>query len=116
MIKKPLGLLLVSALNWGFLLVLLITTDPRNMQLPLVVLPFILLFTGITAGLYAIMKWRKRQGRKYLILAVTVAFVPTMLLILQSIGQLTSRDFLIVLALLLISSSYLTRLNLSASP
>lgn len=91
------------------------TVDPR--QAPSVVLMIGLLllvatiYIVICAGLYligfGIPSLRKREKKLRILLSVVVAF----LVGLQSLGQLTAKDFIAVIPLLLVGYFYLTYPN-----
>lgn len=79
--------------------ILLFATNPNNLPLPLLILPFVLLFLIIfTSTLFVIQ--RRSSSMKLLtpkssIIAFTVAGVPVLLAVFQSIHQLSIRDVLI---------------------
>lgn len=81
---------------------LVFITSPDNLPLPLLTAPFILIFAGLYLSLQLILERfardlrpRTRRG-----LSLTIAALPVLLLLLQSIGQLTPRDLIITLGLI----------------
>jgi hypothetical protein len=110
-IKKVALLLAV----YGILLIFLVTTNPQRLPLPLLILPFGLifgsLFLPIWLFLYSTSGPNKR--RKKTILAVGVATLPTLTLVLASIDQLTVRDVILLGALGLGILFYVSRINVN---
>lgn len=83
------------------LTLLLFMTNPDTLPLPMLTVPFILLFFGFYLCLQLLLEHiapnlgqRKRKG-----LSLAVAVLPVLLLVLKSIGQLTPRDFFITVGL-----------------
>jgi len=80
---------------------LLFATNPEQLPLPLLVLPFLLLFILLHTLIGLLLKKRNSgslsKNRK--IVLVTLSALPVLILILQSIGQLSIRDFLILAGL-----------------
>ena len=101
-------LLLLTILLYAAIPALLLLTSPDNLPLPLLVLPFLLLFIAlymtsqlITGKFFSHLKTGVRRG-----LAISLAALPTLLLVLQSVGQLTIRDSLITVGLVVILIVY----------
>ena len=93
------------------LAMLMFATDPRTVPSVVLILPFILvfgavflalLFVGVRQGLS-----RTRAAR----IAVFGAALPALVLVLQSLGQLTLRDVLTILVLFCIAYLYMTRIS-----
>jgi hypothetical protein len=83
--------------------VFLLMTNPEKLPLPLLILPFVLLFAALflTARLLLRRYFANLGGRYNRGLALALATLPVLLLILQSIGQLSIRDLLITAGLLI---------------
>lgn len=80
----------------------------------MLVLPFILLFVVIFSVVsFAMEKWGV-AGAKSFKVAALCASLPVLLLVLQSIGQLTLRDILTVAVLFVLSFFYISRTTLSS--
>lgn len=102
---------LVLLVGGGFMF--LSVTNPRQLPLPLLVLPFIWVFclifyavwlaTGRIAGL--------QKGRRRSILAGFSAALPVILLVFQSIHQLTIRDVILAISIVALVSFYMSRAN-----
>lgn len=90
----------------GIIIVLLaflfFATNPDGLPLPLLTLPFILLFSGLYLVLQLVLGHvapdLRPQARRAL--SISIAALPPLLLLLQSIGQLTPRDLFITLGLI----------------
>lgn len=102
-------LIFIGCLPLTMVLVLFLSTDASKVPSPVLILPFIMLFIGIS-GMTAILLHlqgvsRSRSWR----VGLVIAAVPLILLILQSIGQLTVRDLLTIAVLLAVSYFYVSR-------
>ena len=98
-------------------LVFLFITNPQNLSPIFLIVPFILLFLCLLlAGIYIIAALT-RPGHpaithKNILLTALCAAYPILLLLLQSIGQLSPRDVITLTLLLLISGFYISKTNL----
>lgn len=83
------------------LLVLFIATNPEDLPLVLLTLPFLLLFLSLFLSLEILLSslMPKINAKSKRWLAVILAGLPVLLVLLQSIGQLSVRDLLLVIAL-----------------
>lgn len=100
-------------LSWGALLLFMVLTKPAALPVVVLIVPFILLFIALMS------LWRLLQaiGAHYLIgrspkgerLGIIACISVVLLLILQSLGQLTLRDSLTVIALATIGYLYIIR-------
>lgn len=85
-----------------FMAIFLFGTDPNSLPLPLIIAPFVLLFLVLYIIAQVLVRRflpkTKRSLRRGL--GIIVAGLPVMLLVLESIGQLTARDFFIVIGLI----------------
>lgn len=96
------------------LLGLFFSVDPNRVPSFMLVLPFILLFVAIFALVaFAMQKWGVTGARNFKVAALC-ASLPVLLLVLQSIGQLTPRDILTVAVLFILSFFYISRTTLSS--
>ena len=103
------GLLVAGSLC--LLVFLLVFGSPTQLILPLLVLPYILLFVfGYSLQqLIFIVRTKKGPTKRNIIRFAVVALVPVLLVVLQSLGQLSPKDFIIALSFLLLSAYYLNR-------
>lgn len=96
------------------LVILFFGTDPNKVPSFVLVLPFLLLFTILLYLIAFLLEKRGFSNRKSLRIAVLCAGVPIVLLVLQSIGQLTLRDVLVLSALFILSYFYMSRSTASS--
>lgn len=89
--------------------VFLAFTDPRNLPLPLLILPFIYVFITIFLTTKLLITSLARNRGLGISVGLTVTIFIVLTLILASIRQLSSRDVLISLALTVILSWYLVK-------
>lgn len=96
-LKRPLTVAFLYISVPAFMLV----TNPESLPLPLLVIPFLLLFAALylTARQFLGRFSANLGERPQKIVAFTLAGLPVLLIILQSIGQLSIRDLLITLGL-----------------
>lgn len=96
------------------LLILFFGIDPNKMPSFLLVLPFVLLFALLLAGIMFVLEKRGVGSKKSMKIAVLCASLPILLLVLQSIGQLTLRDVFTVVLLFVLSYFYILRATTSS--
>lgn len=96
------------------IIVLFVFTDPNRVPSFVLVLPFILLFILLLSLIVLILQKRGMYNSKTLRIGMLCAAIPLVLLILQSIGQLTIRDVLAIAALFAISYFYMSRISISS--
>ncbi len=100
---------IVSLCGLVFVLMLL-TTNPNRLPSIFLIIPFLLLFLCLWLGSLGFFGSLLGMTRKKAMrLSVTVAVIPTSMLVLQSIGQLTVRDAIIISVLFCIVYFYLSR-------
>ena len=104
---KQIGLLLLPFITLGFFLLL---TDPHDIPLPLLVVPFVLLGFGIFRLLsFALARLTKLSVARIRLLAGLITSLVELLVLLQSIRQLSLKDFFLLVALLVGLTFYLRR-------
>jgi hypothetical protein len=94
------------------LLLLLFTTDPQKLPSAVLVIPFMLLFVVIASGVPAVLRVYGLAGQRLAKIGATVAVMPVLLLVLQSLGQLTVRDALAMFVLFSVAYFYMTRFGM----
>jgi hypothetical protein len=101
----------IALVGSTILLLILLTTDPRQIPSVVLVAPFLLIFVIVTAtvahllGLYSLFERRRVR------VGIVCAAIPVLLLVLQSLGQLTLRDTLALFALFAVAYFYISRLG-----
>lgn len=103
---------------WICTVLLLIATNPSKLPSALLIVPFLLLFIAIYLTVKEILHLMRggdqnkivgmKASRPRLIAALIAAF-PVLLLVLQSIGQLTAWDILTVVALFIVAYFYIIK-------
>lgn len=91
------------------LLVLFFGTDPNKVPSFVLVIPFLLLFALLLSVFTFLLEKWGLSNYKSLRIGILCAGVPLVLLVLQSIGQLTLRDVLVLAALFVLSYFYISR-------
>ncbi len=110
MIKKHKQVLLIAAL-WLSLLAMIFLLNPQEAPLPLLIVPFGLFF----GAMYNSVKYFLHQVTPNMsvtrvsLLSVSVSSVPTFLLVLSSVEQLTIRDIMLLATLLVIGVFYVRK-------
>lgn len=101
------------------LLSLLLFTNPLKLPLIVLLMPFILMLIGLWAALFYIsmkvVSVNIMSTKKRLVFTFSVAMLPTLLLILKSINQLSPRDGLLLVIFTSILLMYIGRTNLNGA-
>ncbi|MBL8122161.1 hypothetical protein JNM87_05445 [Candidatus Saccharibacteria bacterium] len=108
------SLIVRLVLIWALLLVVLMSTRPEQLPLPLLVVPFILLWAGIYELLSAVLAGRQgsrlnKDGRRVKPFAAVLASTFVACMGLKSIGEFTLRDFITVVLFAVVAYFYATR-------
>lgn len=111
-IKQVQKLIAIAAL-WISLPIFILVTNPEKLPLPMLVVPFLLLFAMlyITASVGLRIIFSTLSNARLRVLSVLIGALPTLLLVLASIRQLTVRDTAIVVGLLVMLVFYLRRVD-----
>lgn len=105
--------LIIGGTALAALLVLFISTDPAKVPSFVLVFPFLLLFTLLLNLAFILLRMRGVTVSRSMKTGALCAAVPILLLILQSIGQLTVRDVIALAILFTLSYFYMSRLSTS---
>jgi hypothetical protein len=110
---KQVQKLTTLVLAWVSLPIFLLATNPEELPLPLLIVPFILLLAClyVTAKVFLNIFFKDIDTGRRKTMAAIFAVLPTLLILLASINQLTVRDTAIVLGLLVLLLFYLRRLD-----
>lgn len=94
--------------------VLLLTTDPQKLPLPLLFLPIILVYAACALSVYLAFSWLRpgMDNKKRRFIALFTGTLPTLLVILQTIQQLSIRDLLIVVILFALLVWYMQKADM----
>jgi hypothetical protein len=107
-------LLIASSICLVAVLLLFMATDPNKLPSFVLIVPFVLLFVLLSTIIMIILKTQGMADKKSLKMGLSLAGVPLILLVLQSIGQLTLRDVLTIGILFAISYFYVSRSTASS--
>lgn len=110
---KLLRKVVLAILVWVMLLIVLLTSSPETVFLPLIVLPFLLLLLALylSVSFLMLMLFRDLSKPRRTAMAATASILPVFILVLSSVGQLTTRDGIIMLSLLAGLLFYIRRLD-----
>ena len=99
------------ALLYVGLFIFLSTTNPANLPIVLLMLPLLLLFLGLYLSILLALErvLQKTAPRRRKLYAAYASGVPTFLLVLSSVDQLTWRDVTLVIFLVLCLLFYTSR-------
>lgn len=103
--------LIIAGSCLTILLVMIFATDPRTVPAFVLVLPFILGFILCWLGVRAILRQRGWNRRRSDRIGALIAAMPIVLLVMQSIGQLTPRDLVIMVTIFLLGYFYVVRMT-----
>lgn len=110
-----------TAAAWTPLLVLFMFLKPGQVPVVLLIIPFILLFLGLyNVWLLLVMSWRLVLSRPGDVpaskkrLGFVISLILVLLVIIESLGQLTARDVLTLVLLAAIGYFYITRYRRAA--
>ncbi|HEX8763008.1 MAG TPA: hypothetical protein VF733_04610 [Candidatus Saccharimonadales bacterium] len=109
--KKP---LIISGIGLIALVLLFFVVDPARVPAFVLVVPFLLLFASLFSVMLFLFDKKGMERRRGVRLAGLCAALPILLLVLQSIGQLTLRDVLTVTVLFGLSFFYIARSTVSS--
>jgi hypothetical protein len=86
-------------------------TDPTRLPLPLLIVPFVWLFAVLYLSINFVVNWQwpGAPKKRRIVIAGVGAALPVLLLVFESIHQLTVKDFLIAAALVACISFYMSR-------
>jgi hypothetical protein len=90
------------------------TTDPSKVLSPILIVPFLLIFISLWSFVSFVLQQRGMTKTKSTRVGGLCAGIPLLMLILQSIGQLTLRDILTIAALFSLSYFYISRTTVSS--
>lgn len=109
MVKPALRLTGMSSI---ILLLFLLVTNPQTLPSIALFVPFVLLFIVLTSSLSYVLGAVGVSAGSRLRFCLLGAAAPVVLLVLQSLGQLTLRDVLVILALFAFAYFYMSRLGM----
>lgn len=105
--------ILILSILYGGLGIFLLTTNPNSLPIWLVITPVLWLFVTLVYSFFSLISMfspRSPRPRKVW-LSFMLALLPTMLLLLKSINQLSPKDILLLLVLSVLGLFYSSRLR-----
>jgi hypothetical protein len=102
----------ITGISSTILLLTLLFTNPERLPSIFLMLPFGLLFIVLVSAIYYALGFLGIRPRARLRIGMAAAAVPVLLLVLQSLGQLTPRDTLVVCALGALAYFYSSKLGI----
>jgi hypothetical protein len=89
----------------------MVFTNPANLPVPFLIVPFLWLFVAIFMTVHIILESRLASiaRKRRVVIAGVCATLPVLLLVFESIHQLSLKDFLITVALIVCVSFYMMR-------
>ncbi len=97
-----------AVVAWLLLALLLVGTDPTKLPMVFLIAPFIVLYVAVSSTLRAIFQ-RNTASKVEQWLPTVVAICSVVIVSLQSIGQLTVRDVIAVLLLVVVGYFFIHR-------
>ncbi|HSX04848.1 MAG TPA: hypothetical protein VLF69_00020 [Candidatus Saccharimonadales bacterium] len=103
--------LIQTIVSWTLLLAFMMVARPQNLPVVLFIVPFVLLFMALMSGWGLAAELRRRSRNQFnqtpsYRLRITVCTGLVLLLVLQSLGQLSLRDVITILATLTVGYLY----------
>ena len=106
----------VATVSWTLLALMMLLTSPVHMPVSLLIIPFAILFIALYATLGLLLsKYSKQPSQRVRRLSTAIAAIIVIAAALQSLGQLTARDVIVALALILIGYFYIGRTAVNRS-
>ncbi len=96
---------------------LLLFTNPQHLPLALLLLPLLVFFVALFLTIKMLMEHFARDNgasptsKKQAVLAAIIAGFPVLCLLLKSVGQMSVRDFIILLVMFGLLGFYVNRMN-----
>lgn len=97
------------------LLLLMIFTQPTRLPPAFLAVPFLLIGAILATSFVAAFRWQGMSMAKSLRLGLMGTSLPMLVLVLQTLGQLTFRDLFTIVALFAIAYFYLSRITRPSS-
>lgn len=108
--------LLVTVSVWGVLTLFLALSNPDKLPVVAYIFPFVLLFLSLYSLWHLVRGLKERyfteKSKRHRHLDIVVCLSSVLLLVLQSIGQLSLRDVVTLVAIIVIGYLYLGRASL----
>lgn len=106
--------ILILAVLYGSFLAFLLSTDPRNLKVGWLILPFLWVFVCLFLTIIYAIDWlspKHSHSRRKTMMASLFAAVPAVMLLLASVDQLTFRDSLLIGGLAAVGIFYVNKIG-----
>lgn len=98
------------------LLLIFLSTDPKELPSVILISPFVLIFVALLAGIVTLLGlYGSLSSPRKLKVGLVGAAIPVILLVLQSLGQLTVRDVLAIFVLFGVTYFYISKLSIRSA-
>ncbi len=94
---------------WAICVAFLLVTDPYKLPAIFLLLPFIIIFMATYYTVMSVFLRKPKAHKNPKRFAYVISTVVAVLLAMQSLGQLTLRDLVVVLALVVLGCFYIAR-------
>jgi len=117
---KYLRYLFILTILYGGFFSFLFFTNPKNLSIVLLIVPFLLLFLGLFFTFTLLIRIFIRNtsdklSKKHFVMATLLAAIPTCLLLLDSVDQLTLKDGLLFITFGIFVLFYINRVSFKKS-
>ncbi len=111
--KNLISKFVIAILLYGGMLAFFMSTDPHKLAIGWLLLPFLWIFVALFWTSKSVIKSirHRRKSNKNNALAAIIAGLPTLVILLDSINQLTIRDILLIFILGVVGIFYVAKLN-----
>jgi fructose-specific phosphotransferase system IIC component len=110
--KKPYAIVSLCLLA---LLVIFFTSNPLTAPSLILVLPFVLLGIIVYSGLSLLLSYNNMAPAKARRVAILATGLPMIVLVLQSLGQLTVRDVVSISVVFVLAYFYISRMTATST-
>ncbi len=97
------------------MLLILLNTDPQSLPAVVLIVPFVLLFIAFASIIYMLAGYMGLSFSARFRTGLVGASAPVAVVVLQSLGQLTPRDTLVIFALFALVYFYMSRLGMKTT-
>jgi hypothetical protein len=102
-------LLIINLASAFSLIFILLTTTPKSLPSAFLLIPFLLMFIFMFTFWVGLLRLYKQGRSRAIRLALLFSVLPTLMMVLQSIDQLTVRDIVGIGVLMIVAQFYMSR-------
>lgn len=109
--KKSTKLMLLVS-NYGALILFLAISNPHDLSAIMLVIPILLLFSALFITMFwYVLRHSESTGLRRTAISALIAGVPSVLLLLRSMGQLSFKDILLMMVFAFVTFIYADRIR-----